>query len=109
MLRYYLIPYDTKYIVQIINVIINNSETHMKLLEKIYNDAKTRPDIYYWNSYCKENIQRPCEIPDEPIFYPLEVLQRYIKDKYVILGLTEVNAFYKKYIKYKTKYLELKK
>jgi hypothetical protein len=102
---------DLEHIKIINNVIMNNSQTYMDKMSKIYIDHITSPEINHWNGFCIDNIQNPCEIPDEPSLYPLQVLYRYINDVRIkdFLGLTEVNAFYKKYIKYKTKYLALVK
>ncbi len=48
---------------------------------------------------------------EEPYFYPLRVLQILIENHRIFtkLNLKSADAFYKKYLKYKTKYLELKK
>lgn len=96
---------DIPYINNIIDVILNSSEEHKKLLYKI---SKNGP---FWNAYCIENIQYPCRIPDEPFLYPIEVLERFINNEHInkILNFIQVNDFYKKYLKYKKKYLELKK
>jgi hypothetical protein len=107
---YRLYPsYNNHFIIENIKIILNNSEPQLQILKKIDSDNMTDPSNFFWNAYCVDNIQDPCVIPHEPEFYPLKVLQRYIKERHAMLGLTEVNAFYKKYIKYKTKYLELKK
>jgi hypothetical protein len=65
----------------------------------------------FWNRYCIEDEGLLCTIPEHPDLYPLEVLYRLIKNEHIniILGFTDVNPFYKKYLKYKSKYLKLKK
>jgi hypothetical protein len=96
---------DIPYINNIIDVILNGSEEHKRLLNKISFEGP------FWNAYCIENVQRPCTIPNEPVFYPNEVLERLINNEHIkkILNFTQVNDFYKKYLKYKNKYLELKR
>ncbi len=89
----------------IFTTIINNSNVYMNDLKKIFEEKK------FWNAYCVDNIQEPCVIPDNPELYPLEVLRRFVNNKVMCetLGIVSADAFYKKYLKYKTKYLELKK
>ena len=98
-----------KYIGNIVYVILNHSIHNVETLENNYIDSINLGT--FWNAYCVDNVQNPCVIPDEPSLYSLNVLYRFINDEHInkILGLIEVNPFYKKYIKYKTKYLELKK
>lgn len=97
------------YIGSIIKIILNNSKSHRETLERNYYDYVTTG--IFWNAYCVNNIQDPCVIPDDLFLYPLEVLHRYVNDEHIsnILNFIDVNPFYKKYVKYKTKYLELKK
>jgi hypothetical protein len=102
---------NLNYIENIIGVILNNSSSYIKNFQTIFTERLDDPQIKFWNAYCVSNIQKPCTIPNEPSLYALPVLYRYINDERInkFLGLTEVNAFYTKYIKYKTKYLELVK
>ena len=100
------------FIVEIVDIIIDNSPLHREQLEKIYFDFINKG--LFWNSYCIDNIQDICTIPDDKDLYSLQVLQRFLSNDnfnkiYRIIGFTKVDPFYKKYLKYKSKYLELKK
>ena len=96
------------YIDNIINVIVNYSDKHLKLLKQIYEESQKNNK--YWNGYCENNIQSPCVIPNESFLYPSEVLTRYIRNEHInkILNFVDTDVFYQKYLKYKKKYLELK-
>jgi hypothetical protein len=103
------------YIHSLVFMILNYSPINIDKLENIFVDYvnnlnKDSQNLFYWNGYCKDNIQKPCIIPIEPTMYPLEVLKRFIKSDYFgkKLGFTIVNSFYKKYLRYKSKYLQLK-
>ena len=94
-----------KYITEIVKVILNNNPTHIKL----YKDGiKSGFAGHYWNSYCVNNISSQCIIPDYVDICALQVLQRFIKEFSHKLNFKNVNPFYKKYLKYKYKYLNLK-
>jgi len=100
---------NSAYLTNIINTILNNSEPHKEMIKKI--DRETRSRSKYWNAYCDYNIQNPCVIPDEPFLYPLSVLVRYIGNERIksMLDFIDQGVYYRKYIKYKNKYLALKK
>ncbi len=93
----------------IVKLILNNSETNINFLKKIY--LETIYERKFWNAYCVDNIQNPCVIPDDTTTYPLPVLNRFLSDDKIIeiLEFRNLDTFYKKYLKYKTKYLYLKK
>ena len=97
------------YLTNIINTILNNSERHKEMIKKI--DRETRSRSKFWNAYCEDNIQSFCIIPDEPFLYPLSVLERYIGNERIksMLDFIDQDVYYRKYIKYKNKYLALKK
>ena len=96
------------YIGNLVFVILDHSQSDRDKLIKIL--VEHARDGKFWNAYCVNNEHNPCIIPDEPLLYPLPVLYRLIKDEHYgeILGFTNVDPFYKKYSKYKSKYLELK-
>ena len=93
---------------KIINLILNNDKTKIDKLKNIYLDWRNKQK--FWNANCVNNIQEPCNIPHEPELYPLNVLLRLIADDYIItkLKFITLNSLYKKYLKYKIKYIELK-
>ena len=96
------------YIQYITHKILNNSIDHINKLEKNFLEHVNHRK--FWNAYCVDNDQVICVIPDEPFLYPLPVLHRLIEDEYIlkILNFITVDPFYKKYLKYKSKYLESK-
>ena len=93
---------------KIINLILNNDKIKINKLKNIYLDWRNKKK--FWNANCIDNIQNPCVIPHEPELYPLNVLLRLIADDYIItkLKFITLNSLYKKYLKYKIKYVELK-
>jgi hypothetical protein len=101
----------SSYINNLIRLIINDSKQHYDLLQKIYLEAYQNTESKFWNAYCVDNEQNPCIIPDEKFLYPKEVLIRFVEQENIIkiLNLQFVDNFYEKYIKYKIKYLKLKK
>jgi len=100
-------------IISIINfikiVLDNNDEYISRFNEGIINNLYF-PKEFFWNSYCENNIQDPCIIPNEPQLFPLNVLHRLLENEEIlkILNFKNFDAFYIKYLKYKSKYLELK-
>jgi hypothetical protein len=96
------------YIENIINVIINKSKKYYNLLMKIIDDI---PKGKFWNAFCENNVQSPCEIPDKESLYPEKVLKRFLNDEKIkkSIDIIDQNVYYNKYLKYKSKYLELKK
>lgn len=96
------------YIGTIVALILNYSRFHLERFEEGFSQHINSKR--FWNAYCIDNVQKPCVIPDEPFLYPENVLFRLIEDDYInkILGFTSVDSFYKKYLKYKSKYLKLK-
>jgi hypothetical protein len=97
------------YIATIRDVIINNKEKYLYKLQAGFENYAM--DGNFWNVYCIDNREDNCIIPnDDKELYPLAVLRRYINNEhlYKILGFTRANPFYKKYLKYKNKYITLK-
>ena len=96
------------YMNNIIDTILNGSVLHKEMIMKIYEETARGK---FWNAYCVDNVQEPCIIPDEPFLYPLNVLERYIGNDRIkrMLDFIDQDIYYKKYIKYKNKYLALKK
>jgi hypothetical protein len=97
------------YIGNIVDVILMFSKKHSEFFSKNYMEIRTHGK--FWNGYCINNDQTYCEIPDEPFLYALEVLRRLVKDERInkVLGFVDVDPFYRKYVKYKGKYLAIKK
>ena len=62
----------------------------------------------YWNSFCKLPVSSICIQPTYPELYPEILLKRYIKFYKNKLLFIDANAYYKKYLKYKQKYIQLK-
>jgi hypothetical protein len=70
----------------------------------------TIPDLF-WNTYCSENTLDnldQCKQPNFPDLHAENVLYRYIKKFHNELKFNDF-LYYNKYLKYKEKYLELKK
>ena len=96
------------YMNNIIDTILNGSVLHKEMIMKIYEETARGK---FWNAYCVDNVQEPCIIPDEPFLYPLNVLERFIGNDRIksMLDFIDQDIYYRKYIKYKNKYLALKK
>jgi hypothetical protein len=95
----------SKYIGEIVDVILDKNPSHIKS----YKDGLKSVLVgNYWNSYCINNITKRCVIPDNIDICALQVLDRFIKEFSRELNFKNVNPFYKKYLKYKNKYLSLK-
>lgn len=104
------IPYNNlNFYSEIINLILNNDDNNILKLEQIYVDSRETES--FWNANCINNNQKICEIPDEKSLYPLNVLNRLIANYKIMkkLNFIQFDGFYTKYLKYKTKYFELKK
>ena len=93
------------------NVILNNNITHRQKFKETFN--KVLSDGEYWNNNCTTNylVTGTCAIIDEPDLFPLPVLTRMLANTeiYKCLNIQDIDPFYKKYIKYKLKYLNEKK
>jgi hypothetical protein len=96
---------DTRYLKILIKIILNNNPLYVDKLKSLF--LNTLEGTTYWNLYCENFTDSNCVIPDDKDLYPLEVLYRLLKNEYIfeILNFTKINPFYKKYLKYKTKYL----
>ena len=66
--------------------------------------------IPFWNSYCYFGSKDCMPIDDVDYISPEKVLERLLGNKEVVdlLGINNVNPLFKKYLKYKIKYLKLK-
>jgi hypothetical protein len=93
---------------KIIKLIVNNDRVILGLFKKTFTESLgSQPK--FWNAYCENNYQIYCEIPNIPEISAKNILYRFINDDHFfeILGFTKVDPFYKKYLKYKNKYLQL--
>ncbi len=107
-----IITESITHIYELIKLIINYKANLFKKLIQI----KINQILYYgytWNTFCVNNDKEEdipkCEIPSGPSYdniMPRYVLHRFIENKFIDC---KINPFYKKYKKYKDKYIELKK
>ena len=100
-----------RYIRNITNVILNNSDVHKRKYRDIY--SKSIIKTGFWNNNCTTNyeITKTCKMLYEPDLFPLPILIRMLANTeiYRCLNIQNIDPFYKKYIKYKLKYLNEKK
>ena len=101
------------YMENMINVVLNNSDVHKKKYKDIFEKYVKDPKNVHWDNNCIENyyFTGRCEILHEPDLFPLPVLTRMLANTeiYNCLNIQDIDPFYKKYIKYKLKYLNEKK
>ena len=104
------------YINNIVNVIFNdNIDYKYKLLTTIGNYISSNRTTN-WNDHCIDEVvyeiktRENCLIADEPDLFPEQVLKRMINNDRIFecLDIDTVDNYYKKYIKYKTKYMNEK-
>jgi hypothetical protein len=62
-----------------------------------------------WDAFCRKNVQANCIIPYNVSFNAKTIFNNFISEYYPKFNLNIIDPFYKKYIKYKNKYLKLKK
>jgi hypothetical protein len=98
------------------DIILNNSPKLVKSSSYYKNKIRLNwnlkyDNIYLVSQYCKKSKNfTSCEKPHHPELYAINVLKRFLSnDTYCsMIDFIEVDTFYKKYIKYKQKYIELK-
>jgi hypothetical protein len=101
----------TKYLDFIIKTIIDNKTEYIDKLKDLFKKSYLqRENKVFWNTYCVDNKDKECVIPENPDLYPKEVLLRFMEEKEIMdkVNFTKIDPFYKKYLKYKTKYLKIK-
>ena len=99
-------PYVQTYIYDLINnVFLQTKEQKDTLVENFQAHIKNGK---YWNSFCISTTSPDCIQPFFPELEPELVIKRYMYFYKNKLNFINANAYYKKYLKYKNKYLELK-
>jgi hypothetical protein len=95
------------YIYYLINQVFLSTEEQKNTIRT--NFINNKNSNKYWNTFCSlSSTPSSCILPNFPELNPELVLKRYIAFYKDILNFKNVNAFYKKYLKYKEKYLKLK-
>ena len=75
-------------------------------IKLFYNQLK---DHDWKTQFCTELHPKPCIEPVFPELHPDYVIERYIKRYSDDLRIIHIDTYYQKYLKYKKKYLSLKK
>jgi hypothetical protein len=101
----------------IIKNMSNSSPNINKNLKQLFDDNKTDEKKFFWNRFCdrtdiSKSIPPDCVRPTYPDLEPGKVLLRFVNEYKNELNFIEPKTeaiYWKKYLKYKQKYLELKK
>ena len=68
----------------------------------------TKPASQFWSRFCKKDRTDICIPLEYPDITALKVLERFIQNYPTELKFTNASVLFKKYLKYKNKYLSIK-